>query len=719
MDLQDASEQASVNQFIRSLEFPFNRETIAGIPGAFFGPSAKTGDERCALLMHELEHVLTLTSPLGMFYTALALRLKDLHDNAAVRSNAWHAKIQEKIEPGTHIEALGVVEDMARAAQLTRFVLCACDYILPLLEGLATIAELELTMEEDAHGASLMLAFEFWRRYYLSLLGEPKKIIDFEDDSKRESILLSLVEELDSQLKLSRARRLILLGERVLFGTGSSAERLRASPYFLGYLIVRRMMQQWKQISPRLPDADLFRLARIAISRLLPLTLLMARIKRDEVAGNGIWLDESVVAQAIRSLLTLNAGQLDHVLSGKLVALDLDSYDLTLASNSEDFDDDVTRWVMAGLFSGLSSDERKQTEKVLWLAERSKFVKKLDTIPVLLTGVNEKHRLALLKGKPQSASTGPAGISSTVWFLFKDEDFAEFLRIYDSLEPKLSKVDLREALNKTPGPLKVIAGMLSTYCVFHPFGVRSSEDNSLPTPIAVIHRLTLGSGQNARMFESGMVSLQDISATLDWQEHNSRFAEAVRKALNPSLKQYCDIFSGIDDLYKRLYAQKVIEDSFAEAMRQTTGGEEDEVTSLEQEFYDHVPNMIKASRAAILESDPEWHRRMQSGTRLFYAGLLFPRCQNGEAAALLKLDYLRGYLTIDSHDQLRKWVLYGAALSKEGCYPVPVGESKQIEEEVEHVREVCLRELGIPLVGFDRRRGVVVLELVPRSIELG
>jgi hypothetical protein len=725
MDLRDATDKASVNQFVRSLAFPFRMETVTGIPGAFFGPSAKNADERCALLMHELEHLITLTSPLGLFYTGLGLRLKDLHDDTVRHFNDWNARVQEDVFDGMHKEALAIAEKLTGASRFAKSVLCMSEYILPLLEGLALIAEMELTRDEDAHTFRMMVSLEYWRIYYLSLLTDPRQILDFQDDKKRAVILSSLFDALNVQLEYSRNIRRLSLGDRLFFQDRSTAEIHASSPYFLGYMFVRRLLGQWRQTAPGLPIADLYGIARIAISSLLPLTLLLASLKAHVQEDGDIAIKESTVSSAIEGLLTLSERKLREISRCKLLAFDIEAEQLTNASGTDDADDDVMSWVLAGLFPGLAPELRKQTKQGLWAIERSKFVKQFHTAQVVVGGVNEKHELALLADTSTIRRVDSNSVSggSGTWFPFKHDDFAEFIRVYDDEGKKLSRIDLHEAPIKVTAPPKILVGTLSTYCVFHPFGVSSADGtDSLTMPMAIVQRLRIDNEESSRVFESGTVTRADFSGIIEWQPINAAFAEGVSNALEPSLKQYRETGAGILQLYLQLLAGKALVNAVAEAANdsdQEEGEKEtrdkDEYTE-QSEFDQYGERVIDACQSVIKGTAPEWHQQMQSRCRAFYAGLLFPKCRDAEALSVSKLDVLEGHLATEDLNKLREWLLYGAVIDRKKACSILREQTDTVRADVQRIRSVCSSVLGVPVIQFSHEEEAVLLDLLPPVI---
>jgi hypothetical protein len=724
MDLRDATDKASVNQFVRSLAFPFEMQTVTGIPGAFFGPSTKNADERCALLMHELEHLITLTSPLGLFYTGLGLRLKDFHDDTVRHFNDWNERVQQDVFEGMHAEALAIAEELAKTSRLAKSVLCVSEYILPLLEGLAVIAEMELTQDEDAHTFTMMLSFEYWRGYYLSLLADPRQILDFQDDKKREAMVSALLDDLQVQLEDSRSIRRLILGDRLFFREQSTAEIHASSPYFFGYMFVRRLLGQWKQTAPGLPCAELYGIARVAVSSLLPLTLLLANAKAHLQEDSGTTINESTLSAAIQGLLTFSEWKLRQISRGELLAIDVEGKQLPRASGTPDADDDAVSWVIAGLFPGLSSELCKQTRQGLWAIERSKFVKQFHTAQVLVAGVNEKHKLALLLDSStiRRVDSDSVGGGSGTWFPFKPDEFTEFLQVHDAEDERLSRIDLQKPPIRVSAPQKILLGKLSTYCVFHPFGVTSADGtDNLTMPMAIVQRLSIDGKESARIFESGLFPRADFSGIIEWHPINARFAEGVSNALEPSLEKYRATGTSILQLYQHLVAAKALVDAAAggaEGIKQDGGDgesrEKDEFTP-QSEFDQYWERVIDACLIAIGETSPEWHQQMQSRCRAFYAGLLFPKCRDAEVLSISKLDVLEGHLATEDLDKLREWLLYGAVIDRNKSCSIPKEQIDAVPLDVQRIRSVCDSVLGVPVIRFSPEQGSVLLDLVPTS----
>src|SRR5947209_18595133 len=110
MQLQDATEGASVNLYLRGLTFSFKGSEIIRLEDP-------DNDTIAPILIHELEHVRTLTSPLGALLTSLALRMADLRLVAVERFNNWVERMAIEGFEATATEALQAFRDTERAAR--------------------------------------------------------------------------------------------------------------------------------------------------------------------------------------------------------------------------------------------------------------------------------------------------------------------------------------------------------------------------------------------------------------------------------------------------------------------------------------------------------------------------------------------------------------------------------------------------------------------------
>jgi hypothetical protein len=560
----------------------------------------------------------------------------------------------------------------------------------------------------------MMVAFEFWRIFYDALLTDPKQILRLQDDNQREGVVTALLGELELKVEESRRVRRLRMGDQVFFGEGTEDAQAAAAPYFLGYCFVRRLFAQWRQTAPDFPADQLFGAARTAISTLLPMTLLLAELQAEEAGGDEGGFEEPAIQNAIGSLLTLSKWQIGQVSSRKLIALDLNGHELTDASGTDDFDADVLNWVLAGLFPNLTPAKRAETKQLLWTAERSKFVQRLEEGPALLGAVNEKHRLALLFAAAQRVAPDRVGISRATWFPFAQDRFDEFLKQYDAAPASLSRIDLQEAPIRMHMPAQVVPGTLATYCIFHPFGAIDADDpDSLPTPMVLAQRFTPGSPPGSQPFDSGMVSLPDLPLYIAWQAVNASFVSNVKRVLDPSLAHYRETVVSVRELYLRLLAASALVKGVGRAWTAATRGEGGDEPEDADGFDSSAEQIITACESAIAEASPDWHSAMQARCRAFYAGLLFPFCREGEAVAREKFEYLGRFPAPGDLNKLRVWLLYGAVLSGERAYRLAGEDPVEVEAAVGRIRRICLEKLGAPLVAFDTATATVALDLLP------
>jgi hypothetical protein len=314
------------------------------------------------------------------------------------------------------------------------------------------------------------------------------------------------------------------------------------------------------------------------------------------------------------------------------------------------------------------------------------------------------------------------GGTSATWFPFRDDDFDAFVKDFEAQGSKFSRIELKKMPIRMSVPGRVLDGSLSTYCFFYPFGAgNSGQDKSLKTPMAIIQQFAIRSEEKVKVFESGLVSIPDSAESIALQTLHSGFAEAVKAVLDPTFESYRSTVSETHHVYEKLLGEKIIQDSYAEALRRTdpdAGDDPDEgITPAEEEFYEYVPRVVKRCRQVIDEVSPDWFEEMRSQSQIFYAQLLFPTCRDREGLLTNKLDFLSTRLAAEDMDTLRVWLLYGAVLSRERAYtPEPGEEVGEIRGTVERIRSVCLEHLGIPMVAFDGGTQKVILDILPPPI---
>src|SRR6185312_4392585 len=178
MLLKDATNQAAVDLFLRNLDFSFPTRDVVGIPGNIVGLTAPHEEEQAVILLHELEHIYALTHPLGTLFSALGLRALDLRNALATRYidlNNKNASLADA-EDAPHaleIEAALVAIDAGDLAEFARRINMTVQLMLPLLEGLAMISELEVVQPQGSWSWLTIAALEFLYYEHRIVLSRP------------------------------------------------------------------------------------------------------------------------------------------------------------------------------------------------------------------------------------------------------------------------------------------------------------------------------------------------------------------------------------------------------------------------------------------------------------------------------------------------------------------------------------------------------------------
>jgi hypothetical protein len=725
--------EPSVNLFIRTLNFPFVMSEVLGIPRALQDPDSAP-DDRCATLVHELNHLHAFMSPLGVLNTALALRLKDLHDEAATFNNTWLDLVTNG-DLTDHEKSVEVVDRISAAADYAMTIQTLVEYTRPLLEGLAICAEMEMTIEAQNDTAAVVGALEWWHAYYLSLLQDPARLPSIQSPAYTERMLDEFEKQLEESRKISR----LISGERILFEEHRDGDgKFAAAPYFLGYLFIKSLLQEWGARVPHLSRADLFGIANTCICVVLPMTLLYPYFVEEESAAEirAPSLSEETIVAAIASFSSLGPSELERIRDGGLLAIDLRTKRLINLSAMDNPEDVLMKSLLAAIFPELNEDKARDTADMLWQSERAKFFHRTYTTRSIVLGVDPTNKLALLADlETMKRRNEGFEVPSMMWFPFKDdEEYKRFISRCESDEAKIPRVGLQSGKEfRIPSPKTVIAANLSAYVIFYPAGIgRGIEANRFKSPLEIVWRFGPDQGLAEDMFLTKSTSVHDNEVCILWQSLNSRLLKAFNEASDSSFRRYSDALQGPDglggpvNLYRGILA-KLFEISAERAFLTATQKDESgrliaEVMNQERENGDeetaeerlgnYCLRIISTGERCMKRNNAGQFKAMQSRCRAFYVNELFPRCDQSELLASRKFDFLDEHVLSEDFKHLRTWLLYGAALDQKGCYAVDEHNAASMATTVARVSSVCSNVLGVPLVRYQPDSRSITLDLL-------
>jgi hypothetical protein len=232
---------------------------IRGTPGGILTGDLDA-DEALLRLVHELDHVVALTRPLGLALTAIGLRGHDLRNQMSLRINAIERASlvsREDVDPSMVVEAFDAT---VRAAEYACSARVAVEMVLPLVEGLAVHAEGSLDparMRDFPYSWQLVVALE--REYLLRRqrdLAHARLDAEPVDTDGLTADLAALFVERVTRARVRRghadAAKLLLLGP------GKEGLGPEAAPYFYGSMWLRRLLNHWQATVPWASDDALF-----------------------------------------------------------------------------------------------------------------------------------------------------------------------------------------------------------------------------------------------------------------------------------------------------------------------------------------------------------------------------------------------------------------------------------------------------------------------------
>jgi hypothetical protein len=247
-----------VDLFLRILQLgeALPARDVRGTPGGILaGDSA--ADEGLLRLVHELDHVVALTRPLGLVLTAIGLRGHDLRNQMSLRTNALERASlvsREDVDPSMVVEAFDAT---VRAAEFACSARVAVEMVMPLIEGLALHAEGSLDpgrMRDFPYSWQLVVALE--REYLLRRQGDLGHARLDAEPVDTDGLTAELAALFVERLARARVRRGHTdAAKLLLMGPGMEGLGLEAAPYFYGSMWLRRLLNQW-QAAVRWASAD-------------------------------------------------------------------------------------------------------------------------------------------------------------------------------------------------------------------------------------------------------------------------------------------------------------------------------------------------------------------------------------------------------------------------------------------------------------------------------
>jgi hypothetical protein len=253
VQLGDFGGGGAVDIFSRLLSLNIPTASSTGVPGEYV--VAREAPLKGLLVMiHELEHVVCLSRPLGFLLTALGIRSLDTHNAAAVIENEIAGA-----KPGacSADRAGELIIQLWESYRIRYDTLVVTNLVVPLLEGLALYAEGSLPIETIVDGSAscdlaVALAFQHLRAFGRDRT--PPLEVDDDADS-----YLAIRTRLLDRLQRARSERAGYESTMQLFGPAETFSAASTARYFLGYLFVVRLIDRWKAVTEgALSEFELF-----------------------------------------------------------------------------------------------------------------------------------------------------------------------------------------------------------------------------------------------------------------------------------------------------------------------------------------------------------------------------------------------------------------------------------------------------------------------------
>ena len=686
MQLEDASGKASVDIFTRSLDFDFRGNLVFGLPGDVLGIEAPTSRESLPILLHELEHVRTLMYPLDALFTAIGLRIADLRREAAEQFNQWADHLSPSTIEDLREEAHRALQETERAARFSRSVIYTAELMLPLLEGLALLAELEIGLEDASRSWDIVVAMQYEHSRRITLIKSPSNQHTFdaatqESKSRYREILGHLLER---QLEVSREDRRLTFRRRLFFRERFDSDPRSSNPYFFGYLFIRRLYECWAGRVSDLAFGRFYHVATRAFCEVVPLSILRLytlspeRFVTDDFTKVFSWTLDMLLSLPVKDLELIEK-------SGELLAMRPNAsgrgevYQLSPAGVHFD-DTAVMKFVQYSVFDSpdLESPDQVATTDDLVRLERSKFLSPLATLSVRIAAIDEELR-ALLMVHPVTVGQhyeGPVDSSAVTFFVFSSQsDFSHFVDAYDNPEHKLPRIIRRGDQIVISGQSSLV-GVLQTYLFFYPSGLPSVRDHTFHSPVTGVQTLLISDAKSQNLFiSSGSSGNHDeVLGRLADRNVAGKLREHIRRALEPTFEEFRYALEQIDVFY-----------------------------------VDYRPEVRSALRA-IRQG---WFDRTQAECAAVYASLLFPGCKDLDAIRTEKLSILQKYLSRPDFMLLQTCLLDGAVLHPRRHHEFVARSDSSLSDAVNRIRQACMDKLGVPLVKLQPDPLALVLELCP------
>lgn len=692
MHLRDATDTTAVELFLRTLAFPFPARDLVGIPGGFVGLEQPIEEEDLVLLIHEFEHLTALTYPIGMFFTALGLRVHDLRNDISRRGLQLRG---EREIDGESTAVLDLALVCAQTAEFARLILTTVELFTPLLEGLALLSEMELDYRGRKDlSLACMSALGLEAHYH----AHRTAIMDRNllPHVVSEQFVEQLIEKLEDQIE--RARDLRRAGDLIdaVFWPQDSVRANEAFPYFAGYLFLRRLYQEWRREMDTLELEDFTNLASRLVCSVFPLSLLSVYSFEDRPGRAMSEYLPSLFCELLEGALSLSQSDLVLLRDSRLL-LSWDWKERRLralpeqnvAEKIEDVAQNERRLVSEfiwSIFDCRSPDDSRLRElaEALELLEDCKFLTPTAARPVMVAAVDDKLKAALLvdlsRMVEQTAGSSHAiPIEAATYFLFRQDEFVEFLALMESENYTLPRVQLGNApyivkrLRK-----KDVKALLVTVCHFWPEGVADEVDGKLiygtKNPIAFVRRLAC---EGERVFRE-QSEQDDFGVVLALRGKAESLLKGIRLALQQDYEEPRKIL---------LFLEKMIN-----------------------------PESLGCTmvRVALDQYCPGLHSRLQANCRAIYDRVLFPKLESGVAQDFhdRKLRFLGERLDPSLSRILRRWLHAGLVLDRRGSCRSETGEP--MEAAVASIANEARAILGIPLVTY--KDGQVLLDLLPAPV---
>lgn len=650
-----------------------------------------------------MEHLLALTFPLGMVFSALVLRAHDLDSAAARRYSEFRAAlineggVQENGE--LELAALGATVAAGRHAEFVTLALTTAELMLPLLEGLALVAEME--SDEATWGWLAAVNLEYLHFEHGVALTNRELHRHLLDPRVRGEVFRDLATAFDRQVEHSRERQ--LLGDliRLVFRREvSDPNPERLAPYFYGYLFVRRLYQEW---SSRVPDLEfsafLHGATRLCYS-VIPHTLLPIFSLESHTPPTASEALTPLFSELLEACLGLRGEEIRRLTeidraewllrlelgSGRLVPLFPEAADL-------DLDAQVSIEIMLHVFDAHDPEvpEFQETRDVLDEIGQAVRLNRVAGHIVLLVGVDEEERTVVLaepaRTRPGTEDSGQwlVGPNGATFFTFEtNEELHAFMDLVRRRGAELPAVRLGEAPYRVPVPGQGTVAQLETFCFFWPNGVPRLKDGEVvrSAPVEIVRVIAMDwEGQpRACLSYSGGSAPANLQRLLRTRDHlNRSLSQSIPEILAPDLRRPQFILREIEAVMP--------------------GG------SLEE----------AAAQLVLAQQTPERLRRFRTESRDTYARVLFPRATEELRVALSesKLEALAPLLGSDM-SSLRRWLRTGSVLTPHRAAAVstnPVAD----REAVERIQNIVRAQLGVPLILFRDFPARVELDLVPAS----